>query len=349
MKFNTKEALLSKITKEDILSSIDEYTLFCKYLGNFKIGSVINSPFRKDSNPSFCVYYSKKFDKLFFTDYGTKDSGDIFVLVQKLYNISNTESIKKIASDIGKEITITINNKTNYKNERKYNQSTINNIGVVRQEFQKIDFNYWDQYSISEKTLKKFKVNSIQYYLQNGIVKGIWKEENPIYSYKIFDKFKIYRPLGNKYIKWRCNTTKEDIQGYEQLPKKGNLLIITKSLKDVMVLYEFGINAIAPSSESTTLPDEAIKALKSRFKTLLSLYDRDVAGMNYSRKMMLKHQINPFFINKKWKSKDVSDFVKDHGKEKAELEIKKTICKELQRLKNNNNKKKKEKTAEVWI
>jgi DNA primase len=310
--YDTKKAISGKtqsVTKEDILSKIDEYALLCKYLGDFKLGGIMNSPVRKDKNPSFCVYYSKKLDKLFFTDYGTKESGDAFKLLQLMFNMTLPETLKKIWNELD-------NKQTNQKITKTYDKayhsaSTI--IGVVRQPFTDVDLKYWGNYGISQKTLKKFNVSSIRYYLQNNIVKGIYRDDCPMYCYKIFDKFKIYRPLGNKYIKWRCNTTADDIQGYQQLPKTAGILIITKSLKDVMVLHEMGLPSITPSSESTKIPKEAVEALKKRFKTILVLYDRDFTGIRYSRKILKEHGFKPMLINKKYKTKDVSDYVAQYG------------------------------------
>ena len=54
-----------------------------------------------------------------------------------------------------------------------------------------------------------------------------------MYAYKVNSKFKIYRPLNSKYTKWRTNLEITDIQGYAQLPDTNDLLIITKSLKDI--------------------------------------------------------------------------------------------------------------------
>ena len=47
-----------------------------------------------------------------------------------------------------------------------------------------------------------------------------------MYAYKVYNNFKIYRPLADKYTKWRNNLTDYDIQGYEQLPQKGDILFI---------------------------------------------------------------------------------------------------------------------------
>lgn len=92
-----------------------------------------------------------------------------------------------------------------------------------------------------------------------------------MYAYKVYNNFKIYRPLADKYHKWRNNLTEYDIQGYKQLPEKGDILIITKSLKDVMCLCKMGIPAVSPASESTFIPNIALEELKKRFKRIIIL------------------------------------------------------------------------------
>ena len=134
-----------------------------------------------------------------------------------------------------------------------------------------------------------------------------------MYAYKVYDHFKIYRPLADKYTKWRNNLTEYDIQGYAQLPEKGNLLIITKSMKDVMCLKELGYNAISPSSESTFIPDNALEVLKKRFKHILICFDRDAPGVKNMRKISLKTGLNCFLVHKKFKSKDISDAIKNNN------------------------------------
>ena len=64
---------------------------------------------------------------------------------------------------------------------------------------------------------------------------------------------------------WRANK----IQGAKQMPKNGDLLIIQKSMKDVMCLYELGITAIAPNSENLFLSDKQLEAVKNRFKRII--------------------------------------------------------------------------------
>lgn len=324
--YSRKRAKLpDNITLDWILSKVTEYDIYAKYIGQFKVGMIYNSPFRKDKNPSFGIYYSKRTKQLLFKDHGTGECGNVVKFVSLF---TGKTEYSDILSDIVNKLNIT--NSTKLVSSKQYIPSTETVIGVVRQEFTDVDINYWKQFNISVDTLKKFNVNSIKYYLCNGIVKGTYKRENPMYAYKVYNNFKIYRPLADKYTKWRNNLTDYDIQGYEQLPQKGDILFITKSMKDVMCLYEMGIPAISPSSESTFLPKDVLENLKKRFKSIILLFDRDSSGCKNSIKIYNQYKIKPLFVNKKFNSKDISDAIKNNGFDT----IKKWILKEISNERN---------------
>lgn len=307
------------ITLDYILSKVTEYDIYARYIGQFKIGFIYNSPFREDKNPSFGIFRSRKSGKLLFKDHGNGECGDVIKFVELYTGLTNYNDIlNRIITDMS------ITNNTKLKSTKQY-ESKDTVIGVVRQDWTDVDKQYWSQFGITKETLTKFNVFSIKYYLCDGIVKGIYKNENPMYAYKVYDHFKIYRPLADKYTKWRNNLTPYDIQGYEQLPKKGDLLIITKSLKDVMCLYEMGYTAISPSSESTFLTPDVIDTLKRRFKRILICFDRDVSGIKNMRKISLKTGLNGFLVHKKWKAKDISDAIKLNGFEIIKNWLKETL------------------------
>jgi hypothetical protein len=318
--YDKEKAKLSDITLDWILSRVTEYDIYAHYLGQFKVGMIYNSPFRKDKNPSFGIFYSKRTKQLLFKDHGTGDCGNVIKFVSLYTGIINYNDI---LLDIVDKLKITSD--TKLVSSKQYIASTETVIGVVRQDFTAEDINYWSQFNICIDTLKKFNVNSIKYYLCNGIVKGIYKKENPMYAYKVYNNFKIYRPLADKYTKWRNNLGQYDIQGFKQLPKTDNLLIITKSLKDVMCLYEMGISAISPASESTFIPDDVLDNLKKRFKHILICFDRDTAGIKYLRKISLKTGLKPLLVHKKWNAKDISDAIKLNGFENIKNWLYETI------------------------
>ena len=308
------------ITLDYILSKVSEQDIYTHYIGEFKVGMIYNSPFRKDKNPSFGIFYSKKSNKLLFKDHGTGICGDIIKFVSLYTGLTNYDAI---LNNIVESLKIT--KKTKLSNESNYYQSSETVIGVVRQPFTDKDLLYWKQYAISKTTLNKYDVHSIKYYLCNGYVKGIYKDENPMYAYKVYNHFKIYRPKGDKFTKWRNNLTEFDIQGYAQLPETGDILFITKSLKDVMSLHEMGYNAISPSSESTFIPQTVLDTLKPRFKRIIILFDRDKAGIVHSRKESLKTGLYAMFIHKKYGCKDISDAIAMHGIQEIKKWLTKTI------------------------
>lgn len=323
--YNT-DVILNKprnfITKSDILNKISMYDLFRKYIGEFKIGKTYNSPLRDDKSPSFGLFVSSKDNQLLYKDLATGDCGDAFKLIKQMKGItSNFELYKYIYEDLNlssDKIQLNTSKRIQYKRTE---------IAVSRKKLSEIDIAYWKQYGISEQTLKLFKVTPISKVFINGILKDSYSDENPMYAYKVFDKFKIYKPLAAKLSKWRGNLSSLDIQGYEQLPEYGDILIITKSLKDVMVLYEMGYDSIAPPSESTDIPEIVINNIKGRFKKIIVLYDRDAAGMKFARRIVSKWRFDFVFINKKYKTKDISDFVKAYSIEDA----KQMLTKELNR------------------
>ena len=296
--------LPTTITLDWILSKVTEYDIYSKYIGQFKVGMIYNSPFRKDANPSFGIYYSKRTKQLLFKDHGTGECGNIVKFISLYTGLTNYNDI---LNDMVKKLNIT--NSTKLDSSKQYIPNDETTIGIVRQEFTDVDKTYWSRFNISLDTLKKFNVFSIKYYLCNGVVKGIYKNDNPMYAYKVYDNFKIYRPLADKFTKWRNNLTTYDIQGYEQLPPSGDLLIITKSLKDVMCFHEMGIPAISPSSESTFIPDRVLESLRKHFKRIIVMFDRDTTGTKYLRKISLKTGLEPLLVHKKFNAKDISDAI----------------------------------------
>ena len=118
--------------------------------------------------------------------------------------------------------------------------------------------------------------------------------------------------------KWLSNTKKTDVQGYIQLPDKGEKLIITSSLKDVMCLYAAGYNAIAMQSEMQIPHESLISELKDRFKVIEVLYDNDFdkesnPGQRVASQICDLYGFNNICIPSEFKSKDPSDLISNVG------------------------------------
>lgn len=308
--YSTKTAIT--ISLKDLLDKVDDYTIYSYYLGSFKPGKLMNSPLRSDDKiPSFAIFPTKNGD-LLFKDHGSGEAGNALKFIRLYRGIQTRDELErellKIVRKTNPNLSVCTNTYT------KLVGSGVTDIGIVRQPFTDVDKQYWKQFHISIDTLKKFNVFSIKYFLCNRVVKGTYKEDSPMYAYKVYDKFKIYRPLASKYTKWRTNLTNRHVQGLAELPQEGgNLLIITKSLKDVMCLSEMGFNAIAASSETTFIPEDILQSLRSKWKHIVILYDRDKTGMKTARQYSKRYGMDAIFVHKKFKAKDISDAVRDNG------------------------------------
>lgn len=293
------------------MDKLTDADIYSYYLGDIKPGKLINSPLRGDDKiPSFAIFRSRRGD-LLFKDHGSGESGNALQFVKLMIKSDSKEDLEKELLRIIRKVNPGQLIRSNtYVNDKQYETD----IGIVRQPFTEVDKQYWSQFHISIGTLERFNVFSIKYFLCNRVVRGTYKEDNPMYAYKVFDRFKIYRPLASKYTKWRTNLTNSCVQGLAELPQLGgNLLIITKSLKDVMCLYEMGFSAIAASSETTFIPDDILSELKDKWKHIVILFDRDETGVKRARKLSKEYNMEAFFVNKRFKAKDISDAVKNNG------------------------------------
>lgn len=322
--YSTRTAITMSL--KDLLDKLTDYDIYSYYVGQFKIGKLFNSPLRSDDkNPSFAIFKGMN-GGLFFKDHGSGEGGNAIKFVKLYKNIDTKDELERELLRIVRKMNPNSGNAI-----RTYSYSVDSgptDIGIVRQPFTDVDKRYWKQFHISIDTLRKFQVFSIKYFLCNRVVRGTYKETSPMYAYKVDDKFKIYRPLASKYTKWRTNLTNRNVQGLSELPVEGgNLLIITKSLKDVMCLYEMGFNAIAASSETTFIPDDILDSLRHKWKNVIMLYDRDKTGMLESRKYSKQYKLDALFVHKRFKAKDVSDAVKDNSYNEVKQWLTKTLMK----------------------
>lgn len=303
------------LSLEGLLTKTTEYDIYRYYIGdNFKLGRVMSSPLREDKTPSFSIFKSSKSGSLLFKDQATGDTGNCIQFVMLKENLSYRQAVIRIMKDtVSSNLTMStkgIEIKEDYKD-------TSSIISIYKRNFNTTDDIYWNQYSITREDLKEYNVLPIHSYLINGIDSS-WSNSNinPGYAYLIFNKIKIYKPLADKKFKWVSNCSSYDLQGLEQLKYSSDTLIITKSLKDVIILNKLGYNAIAASSENTDIPKNIIDHLKSRYSNIIIFYDNDEAGKIGANKIATKNNFKTIFIPDQT-TKDISDYTKAYGLEKS--------------------------------
>lgn len=309
-----------KITKDFILSKINQETIFSYYLRTpLNSKKLICSPFRSDKNPT-CSIYKSRSGTLYFHDFATNDHYNCFNIVMKKYNCNYHEALKIIAKDFGlisdniekKEIKIVQDIKTKL--------DTI--IQVEIKDFTEKELEWWNKYGITKDILKKFNVFSCKNVFLNNNLFGSSSSSCPIYGYyggkhNNIELWRIYFPKRKSY-RFIGNYPSKKIQGFKQIPKSGKLLVITKSMKDVLCYYSLGITAIAPNSETLFISDSILEDLKKRFKYIIVHYDNDRPGKYNLAKIRHSHpELNYFFIPNSYEAKDISDFYKKYGRKKT--------------------------------
>ena len=310
-----------KIDKQFILERLGEEEILEFYLKiRIEYDKLLLNPLRTDTNPTVTI---KKYPNcIWFRDWSGSFQGDCFAIVQLIYNVNYYKACEIIARDFGliKSDKTYIPKKIEWKEHEVKMKSKIQ---IKVRNWEKYDLFFWNSIGISLDTLKKFYVYPLKVLWINEIVQYNFHQiQDTAYAYYFLeDEFKIYFPKRKKF-RFRCNTNK--LQGYLQLPYEGEILIITKSYKEVMLLSEYGISAIAPQSESVILTLEQYQDLSKRFTYIFSNYDFDLAGIRSANKMKLLYNIDPIFLTTgrfntiNYGAKDLTDFRRIKGKQKTD-------------------------------
>lgn len=312
-----------KLTKDLILSRFSEEQIMEFYLRIPIKKGLFRSPLRRDKDPT-CSFYRNPSGMLIFKDFATGQHLNVFGVVQEIFKCDYFESLKIIANDLG-----IVKNQNLQKTPGKINENPnkvvdkeTSKIQVEVQEFTDLELKWWGKYGVTKEILSKFNIYSCKHVFLNDQLLAKSQQHCPIFGY-----------YGNKYQNlelWRCyfpkrksyrfltNWPSKKIQGFDQLPRSGKLLVITKSMKDTLCLYSCGITACAPNSENLFVSDTVLEDLKSRFKYIVVLYDNDRPGLYNMAKIRKEHpELIYTYIPKHFGSKDISDFYADHGRKET--------------------------------
>lgn len=319
-------SLQPKITKDFILSKVNQESIM-QYYTKHDVSSkkLVTSCLRNDKHVTVGFYKSKS-GILYMHDFATNEHIDCWNLVMRLYNVNYYDALKIIAQDFN--LVATDFAKTSSpKIVESLKETKSSRIQVQIKDFTNKELEWWKQFGISQKTLKKYHVYSIQHIFLNGELKFTSSELCPIYGYYFGkdknheEKWKCYFPLRTEF-RFLNNINKKILQGYHQLPKTGDLLVCTKSMKDVMAMYEFGIPAVATNSETLFVNDKQLEEFKQRFKYILVLYDQDRPGKYNMAKIRREHpELNYYFLPNTL-AKDFTDSIKMVGVKKMKELVK---------------------------
>lgn len=327
-----------------LFNLVDDYEIYCSLIGEeIELGETVTSPIREsDECPSFALFMPTRIttfrpEEIWFKDLADGRFGNIFTFT-KYYALHHYGLVLDVKYDIIKfideqlELGILSGNPVKRdKIERGFSKKETK-IRYKSRPFTKRDKLYWGQFGLTEEDLNKFNVKSVKYLLEehSGLVRKEFKTKELVFVYQIWDKLKLYQPEASRSFKFRNTCPGDDFryyQGFEQLTKKTDTLIITKSYKDLMVFWktfnDLGtpIDIIAPHAESINLSKEFVQKVKITYKNIICVSDYDLAGVKFANQCK-RHGFKYRFIstkrtkiNGKFKvlDKDISDFTVNHG------------------------------------
>lgn len=332
---NSKKTLTDKL-----LDEITDFDIYCELLDrDMEIGQAIESPIREDdSRASFSLYVPTspelediRPDEVWWKDFAG-GFGNVFKFVQ-LYasyvygeELSNRFEIIKFLDNqlelglFGGEKKTYTKRVVDYEAARE-----TKTILFKSRKFTRRDLTWWAQFGIDESLLVEYDVRSIQYLLnEDYTIKYEFRRMELAFAYVVKDKVKVYCPEADQF-KWRNTCPADYILGAEQV-KNSDVLIITKSLKDIMSMRSLmNVDCVAPQSETWNFPQTLIDNIKQQYKKYYVVMDYDPAGIAAAERL----EAHGFIV--RWVSKvqvmlngkltvvdkDMSDYVKNNGMEKS--------------------------------
>lgn len=273
------------ITKEFILARVSEEEVFEAYGVKVQAG-MFKSPLRRDLHPT-CRFYRNRSGRLVLRDYAGHFYGDCFDLVSHVTRLSFYDGLKDVAKKFkiidGVPRHPVISGIT-------IGPRTICDIRIKEMKWDYQHMSWWEEYGIDIDTLALFNIVPVEKAWLNGFLyynRDFTKKTEVVFAYKFGGlDYKVYFPLRKE--RRFLHNNPDILQGYSQLPESGEVVVITKSLKDVVCLSLFGIPAIAPMSETSVISDSVLEDLKENFKYVFALYDRDrtghIASLNFRRR-----------------------------------------------------------------
>lgn len=313
------------ISADDILAATDGgWDIFFRELGKFPVGKAFKHPLKRDKQPSGGII--QKGGIWFLCDFaGTFDTMTAIQFVRKRYSLSFVETIDKICQDMGINPVTREYKPTVIVDKPPVFEESEMHIGFSTCKFDKRHAKYWEDYHLSEDYLTKYNVFRVKdlsinrrrvRLLKNELTFAYWAED--------IDKCKILRIGVDKALKWRNNVPNNYIW-FENMYETCDRLIISKSVKDALVLSLFGICSVATQNESAKILGPNMGKLREISKNLVINFGSDKQGKEESNKITeefkIKHYNTPDYALEKG-ANDVAEFAKLYGMEALEQHLK---------------------------
>lgn len=288
--------------------------IYAKLLGgNLCVGKKICSPLPpQDANPSFWLFRSES-GELLWHDARLSEKYDrrAIGLAVQMWGVSYWEAKKRL------RLTDTpfIN----------FVEPPVPCRGVLVGELESWELPFWEAHCTTKRSLSRLHVYGLRGFYIDGVYKYRSEENNAKYVYVCSsDSYQMYKPFEDRTFRFRGHNIKNTLFGYNSLESGGNL-VITSSMKDVIMFYNIGMKAIAPTSEGVFSGiREKYAELRNRFDNIYVCFDNDKKGREATRALCKEFDtLIPLYLS--GGEKDGADIVKNYGLSIFRDEIKKLL------------------------
>lgn len=312
--------------------------IFRAYLPNVTSRKNFRSPFYDDRKAS-CTIYQDHSGVWRYKDFGNGGSGgDAFWFVGELFGYNLSSQFPKILAQIVQDLNLPLDITTQESlakapvrpqvsapsSDQPVSQpSMTDKYSIQSQPFTETDLAFWGKYGINQDTLERYGVSSLasfSSYSRKGKPYQLhYKSTEPMYCYQLGDSVKIYRPNSKVRFLNAGVRSSDCLFGYDQLPPKGEFVLLTGGEKDVLSLASHGFSAFCLNSETAHLPQTLLQGLSDRFDAVGVLYDMDETGIRQSQKIIEDNPDIPNLfrvdlpLSGSKSEKDVSDFFSQGG------------------------------------
>ena len=289
------------LEQETILARVDAYSIYSFYIGKeLELGTAYVSPLRDDDGiPSFAMYLYK--GQIFFKDHALGLSGTVFSFVKALCGYQTMmDAMSRINQDFELELLGGNQNITKtglkpklsngYKVRAKVQSIKVHSIPDTKEMCQ-----FWNDFGILKAVRELYhatQIDIIQYIYNNSVV-VVYPAVLTV-AYRIYQEYKIYTPHGDKSKKFLNNFLNSYVEGYLQLKRVKNFVIITKAMKEIMFFRShFDWDSVAGKSENTMIKEFILRKLQLDYKYVFIWLDNDAAGQRAQQAYLKEY---PFLI-----------------------------------------------------